>query len=127
MIGERYWASGISLEWSPLNGQKADISFFDAGFFQDESTEGKLYTRYYINDPVQATKILIEDATKLGIQFRPAMGDKICLYVNGDGESEDYPLPSNWKQILTDVAMATGCISVYDQLIQLQEESNNGN
>lgn len=118
MIGKRYWSTGINLKYSSYSNQWcAILKFFDNGFCQDESTEGKLYTRYYVNNPVQAIKTLIEDASKLGIDFNCCDDEKIILMWN---KAERTNKPKNWKNILEDIAEKSGTKSAYKELEELE-------
>lgn len=119
MIGNRYWSTGINLKYTPYSNQWcATLKFFDSGFCQDESTEGKLYTRYYIDDPVQAIKTLIEDAVKLGIEFNLSDGKIILMW----SKAERTNRPKDWKSILEDIAKKTGTKSAYQELEVIKNE-----
>lgn len=121
MIGNRYWSTGINLKYTSYSNQwSATLKFFDSGFCQDESTEGKLYTRYYVDDPIQAIKTLIEDAGKLGIDFKHGKDGKIILMW---GKAERTNKPKNWKCILEDIAKRSGTKSAYEGLEDLENVS----
>lgn len=114
MIGERYWSTGIVLRYGYAGGGRygwaAYLDFLDAGFCQDESTQGRLRTRYYV--PLElAIDMLHKDATQLAIVFRAIIGDAPMLYYEDDGDSADYPPPDNWRAILREQAERIGWIT----------------
>ena len=112
MIGNRYWSTGIVLKYDGRGSWSATAEFFDSGFCDDESTEGRLHTRYYV--PLEtAIDVVIADAAKLGIEFNKNTDGKSILMVRGDGEYEDCPLPENWKEVLEQQAVRIGWASAY--------------
>lgn len=134
MILERstsYWSVGIILTWHPggardhdgtkTDGWTGEVEYYDDGWTGDDNpdagklcTEGTLRTRYVIADGTSQTAIraivdtLIADASRLGIEFRTGDGDLPRLYVPGDGEWEDRPLPDGWRQLLAAEAARIG-------------------
>lgn len=117
MVGDKYWSTGISLKWDGHGLWAAECKFLDSGFCQDESTEGVLRTRYFV-DLEMAIDTLKQDVERLGIEWHDAI-----LYGHKDGESEEYPLPVNWKEIIKNQADRIGFGFPY----LLEEVSNNGN
>lgn len=114
MIDNQYWSTGIILRYgyagSGKNGWVAYCDFLDGGFCQDESTQGKLTTRYYV--PLElAIDTLHEDATKLGIVFRAITDKAPMLYYENDGDSKEYPPPDNWRAILREQAERIGWVT----------------
>lgn len=132
MILERsthYWAVGITLTWHPasvrdhdgnrVDGWSGEVDYYDDGFADDDpdttklSTQGTLRTRYIVADGKQQSAItaivdtLITDAGRLGIKFR-ADGGLPWLYVPGDGEWEDKPVPDGWREMLAAEAERIG-------------------
>lgn len=132
MILERsttYWTTGITLAYHPdgardrggnhLPGWSGELDYFDDGWAGDDDadagkicTEGTLRTRYVIKDGVQQSALraivdtLIADAGRLGVRFRPAMPPR--LFVRGDGEWGDVPLPDGWRELLAAEAARIG-------------------
>jgi hypothetical protein len=113
MIGERYWATGITVSWDGSRWN-ADVDFYDDGFVDFGATQGHLGTRYgkegwaglaAVVDVVKA------DAERLGIEFRHITGEPPALWVPGDGE--DGGLPDGWQRQLADQAERLGWRSVY--------------
>jgi hypothetical protein len=92
MIGDGYWATGITVCWNEHLGWVASVDFYDDGFCEQGSTEGTLKTRYWSNDASEASlarqvDLVKADAERLGITFgRHADSVPCCLYYRGDGE-----------------------------------------
>lgn len=107
MIGEAYWSTGVTLKWFKDDRWTAEVKFFDSGFCEDKSTEGHLITRYYINIQT-AIDTIIADAEKIGIEFKKNEDGQAMLFGKHDGLSEDWPMPSNWRQILIEQAERIG-------------------
>lgn len=90
MIGERYWANGITM--SCLDGQwAAHLDFYDCGFSeqstqQQMSTEGTLRSRYRHAEPTAVAANLVSDAVSLGIAFHAPLGGTPMVYLD----------PRNW-------------------------------
>jgi hypothetical protein len=107
VIGDGYWTTGITLK--PFDGKwAATAGFFDSGFCQDESTEGKLHTRYYCKDVEQAIDTLIADLQRLGIRLGAVPGQAPSLYMQGDGEDADVDYPGGWREMLVEQAKRLG-------------------
>ena len=106
MIGNGYWATGITVAWSRWpNGWIASVEFFDDGFTEQGSTQGKLSTRYWSHDPGEETlarqiDLVKADAERLGIRFVATGADKPSLYYQGDGEDPEWPAPEGWRELL---------------------------
>jgi len=110
MIGNNYWTTGIMLEYYPdPPNWSAYLEFLDDGFCSQESTEGKLGTRYCVDNPFKAVVLLINDAEKLGIEFKFK-----SLYAKGDGEDPKVNLPEDWRDIWATIAHYAGLESHYD-------------
>ncbi len=108
MIGDGYWSSGIMLTYHPsTRGWHAAATYYDDGFGRSDadtgqiSTVGALESRYYIPDGrerdgltavIDAVKA---DAEQLGIHWRDP-----ALFVRGDGEDPQQPLPADWRTLL---------------------------
>lgn len=110
MIGPRYWCTGIVVHYDPsatayaqgverATPWRLEAQFFDDGWCADNSTEGTLRTRYCCADLAAALDTLIADLRRLGIELRSASGPP-ALYVQGDGEDEEVPLPANWREVI---------------------------
>ena len=111
MIGDFYWATGVTMRYRTGRGWAASIEFLDNGWSPDggTSTEGDFRTRYYLDNPVEAAVALVTDAKRLGIKFT-------CP----DGTPRVYLHRGNWlrpisekgnadvEQALDDVAKALG-------------------
>lgn len=133
MILERstqYWSVGITLAYHPEgarddNGNKTpgwsgEVDYYDDGWAGDDDTdtgklctEGILRTRYVIVDGAQQSAVraiidtLIADSGRLGIRFGSAdMPPR--LFVRGDGEWDDTPLPDGWRELLSGEAERVG-------------------
>lgn len=108
MIGDTYWTTGIKLKYDgrPDNGGKwsANLDFYDDGFCDDESTEGTLHTRYYVEIET-AIDTLIADAKRLGIEIKKGIGDKPFLMLYQDGERY---VPDSWRKVLQEQAERIG-------------------
>lgn len=109
MIGNRYWSTGIIVR-SMGDKWAATVEYFDDGFASDDanarriSTEGRLHTRYMVEDGnhVDALTVVIDtvkaDAERLGIEFKSATG--LHVYYEGDGENPEWPPPDGWRQMV---------------------------
>jgi len=103
MIGH-YWSTGITVRWEkhPYTGEIKVcpyLEFYDDGWCDDASTQGKLTIRYWVPALTAALATLMADAQRLGIIFN--YKDTVpWLYVEGDGKSPDVYLPANWKKEL---------------------------
>ena len=124
MIGNGYWATGITVLWqysgSGDYGWSARVEYLDGGFCNDDadkgqvSTEGILHTRYAVRDgkTADALTVVIDtikaDAERLGVRW-PAPGQsKPHVYYKGDGEDEDYPPPDGWRELVDAQAARLG-------------------
>jgi len=117
MIGDKYWATGISLKYgyagSGRNGWVATINFLDSGFCEDKATEGRLHTRYFV-DLETAIDTVLADADHLGIEVR-GIRETPNLYVQGDGEDQSIELPSNWRELLQEQSDRLGWRCLYKE------------
>ena len=86
----------------------ASLSFFDDGWCQPEATQGALRTRYFDQLDVVADT-LIADAGRLGIVWKMRQ-----LYVPGDGNDPDCPLPDGWRAMLKALAERIGFDYIYE-------------
>lgn len=110
MVGDHYWTTSIVLKWNECDGWAAAVEFFDDGFCNYLSTEGKLHTRYF-GFLEQSIDVVLADAKRLGIEFKNNIAGKPFLLYDGDGENKDYPPPPNWKVILREQAQRIGFTS----------------
>ncbi len=134
MIRERsttYWSVGITLKYHPdgaraldgkrIPGWSGEVEYYDDGWAGDDDadtgkvcTQGTLHTRYIVADGQEQTALsaiidtLIADAGRLGIEFRISGEDTARLYVPGDGEWPDRPLPDGWRELLATEAERIG-------------------
>ncbi|MBU2249781.1 MAG: hypothetical protein KKD77_23745 [Gammaproteobacteria bacterium] len=107
MIGNTYWSTGISVRSDGHGKWAAFLRFQDDGFAEDGATEGWLTTRYF--EPLaQAIDTIKADAEKLGIQFRGTIGEIPFLWGEQDGESKEWPMPVNWRELLQEQARRLG-------------------
>lgn len=107
MIGSEYWSTGIKVSYLAYKNEwSATAEFFDDGFCQDESTQGRINSRYFANIETVLDNVKC-DAEKLGIIWK----DK-NIYVEGDGEG-DVELPSDWREIIQRQAERIGFKSSY--------------
>lgn len=125
-----YWTTGIILAWHPeREAWSGKLNYLDDGWAGDDnpdtgdiSTEGTLRTRYALTNGQHQTALtavidaLVADATRLGIQLG-APWTAPWLYVEGDGEHTDVPLPADWRELLATEARRIGWSS-YDVRVQ---------
>jgi hypothetical protein len=104
MIGNGYWATGITLKWSLGIGWSAAVEFYDDGLAEQDSTEGVLRTRYFENgENALARQIdcIEADAERLGITFGGPGDLAPTLYYHGDGQDPQWLPPevggSRWR------------------------------
>ncbi|WP_177241224.1 hypothetical protein [Nonomuraea wenchangensis] len=98
------------------------MDFYDEGHGDDDpgrgriSTEGTLRTRYFVggSGQVDALTVAIDtvkaDAEKLGIVWRDP-----TVYYEGGGESQGYPPPEGWENLVNRHAARLGWRSCYRQ------------
>lgn len=125
MIGTSYWVTGVMLVPFGDGCWGARIDFYDDGFCDQGSTEGAmgapnpwdgdwkataqmppvghLRTRYVSTDYVKAVYTLLEDGVRLGFT---RCWDELSVYVPGDGEDPEVPLPGNWQAVQAEVQAA---------------------
>lgn len=121
MIGDGYWSSGIMLSYHPSShGWHAAAKYYDDGFAHSDadtgqiSTVGVLESRYYIPDGRERdglTAVLDAvkaDAEQLGIHWRDP-----ALFVPGDDEDPQQPLPDGWRGLLDEHARRLGWDNPY--------------
>jgi len=116
VIGPGYWYTGAMCEFTPDGKVGAYLDFYDDGFAQDGSTEGRLRVRHLVDRHalVPALRLLIEDAARLGL--RPTSGDfSPTLYVHGDGEDASVFLPHDWRAILRSACTEIGWRYLYGE------------
>jgi hypothetical protein len=114
MIGNAFYSMGISLDPDGHGKWWAFLHFQDAGFCQDNTTEGTLTTRY-AQDITSAIDVIIADAQRLGIEWR-CTHSKPFLYVKDDGDSSEAKalLPNDWRDLLQEQATRVGFITYGD-------------
>lgn len=112
MIGPAYWTTGVTLK-PHGRGWVVTLEFLDDGFAQQGSTEGTLRYRYVTKDLDEAIDTLIEDATRLGIQFGVGtLGPTV--YIDGDGEPPEGDRP-DLREVANEQARRIGWQQIYDQ------------
>lgn len=127
MIGDGYWATGITVRYGYSGEDKygwgAEVDFYDSGFCNDDtdkravSTEGTLRTRYYVREGdtpdadalATAIDVLKADTERLGITWTPSA----TVYYQGDGVSEDWPPPPGWREMVNAQAARLGWRPLY--------------
>lgn len=104
MVGKGYWSIGVHLK--PFNDRWiARVEFCDDGFCENGSTEGALRIRYPATreELIAEVRTLIEDAKRLGIEFRNPI--KPSVYMENDGrENGALAFPNDWKEVVAEVA-----------------------
>jgi hypothetical protein len=131
MIGNGYWATGIIVRYGYSGEDKygwgAEVNFYDDGFCDDDtdngvvSTQGTLHTRYLVREgdgpdadalaaAIDAVKAAAE---RLGIQWRADLGFGPNVYYQSDGQSEDYPPPDGWRELIDAQAQRIGWPILY--------------
>lgn len=126
MIGDGYWATGITVKYgysgSSLYGWSAKVDFYDSGFCDDDtdsgavSTEGTLHTRYFVREGdgpdadglAAAVDAVKRDAERLGIDFSRSEAVPPTVYYLLNGEDKDYPPPDGWRELVNTQARRLG-------------------
>ena len=114
----KYWANGITVTYLQPYGErpgawKADLDFFSGSGFQRVSTEGEIRTNF-VQDAAshfslpQCIDALLGCARDLGIRVFDPAGRHVSLYYAGDGESEQFPPPDGWRDLLREQAQRLG-------------------
>lgn len=82
MTGTNYWATGIAVECIDGDYWRAYLDFYDGGFRDGDSTEGRLKARYntLTADLKRVVGVLKADAEKIGIEFK-AVKEHPHLYI----------------------------------------------
>jgi hypothetical protein len=126
MIGNGYWATGITVDYSYSGqgkyGWRAVVEFCDDGFADDShagrvSTEGKLTTRYAIVDSdggdglTAAVDAVKADAERLGIAFIQSAGAGPRIYCAAEGDDSDYP--DGWRELVDAQSARLGWEGLY--------------
>lgn len=99
MVGKEYWSVGITLKPLRDSGSwlwSASCDFFDDGHCRDDSTQGKIHSRYFGQIEIVIDNVK-RDVEKLGIIWNSPM-----LYIEGD----DYP--HDWREIIKHQAERIG-------------------
>ena len=94
MSKNHYFTGGISLKWHGGNQWSAEVEFSDIGFHA-RSIAGHFST--CITDLDTAVDAAIDGLKELGIRLLDS-GSPLSAYQ--DGESETWPMPENWRQII---------------------------
>lgn len=92
MIGDKFIATGVSVKPNRDGKYWANLIFQDAGFCQDNTTEGTLTTRY-AQELGSALDVIIADARRLGVVF----WDQPAVYMYQDGEDKTIAYPADWR------------------------------
>lgn len=126
MIGNGYWATGITVDYSYSGqgayGWRAVVEYCDDGFAGDNhagrvSTEGRLTTRYAIVDSdggdglTAAIDAVKADAERLGITFIQTEKLPPRVYCTGEGDDSGYP--ENWRELVDAQAARLGWKGLY--------------
>lgn len=111
MIGEAHWYTGMTLIPRGEGKWALRLEFLDSGFCDLKSTEGVLRLRYLVErkDLVQAARVLLEDAEKLGLRGRDP-----TVYIQGDGAWPSLDYPSDWRELARDLAHRLGWRKIYE-------------
>jgi hypothetical protein len=112
MIGDKYWATGISLKHIGDDHWTAEACFYDDGFCNIQATEGKLQSRYRFNteDVQVCVATLKSDVERLGITFKAVRG-RPNLYVEIKKDEEK---PESWREVIEATASAIDFILLVD-------------
>ena len=131
MIGETYWATGISIRYGYSGegryGWAAEVAFYDNGFCDDDtdtgtiSTQGTLATRYFVREGdgvdadglAAAVDTVKADAERLGIRFRDDEALSPAVYYEEDGTGGQYPPPAGWRDLVNAQAVRLGWKPIY--------------
>jgi hypothetical protein len=111
MIGQGYWATGITVDYVEDLGWGVSADFYDGGFADDNpaegrvSTEGVLRSRYRVGDLTAAVKVLEADVERLGIPFRNSGGGP-ALYAEFPEDKSGWP--RDWVEQVEAAAAAVG-------------------
>lgn len=112
MIGT-LWTTGITVKYgyggSDKHGWTADINWYDDGFCSENTVEGIIKTRYFVEDISRAIDLVLEVLKKFSIPFtKERGGDEPFLFYKGDGEDENWPPPKGWEKLLKKEAEKRG-------------------
>jgi len=93
------WTTCVVLRWKPRTetdgGWWAKLAWSWGEFCNPEMVQGIIQTRYPTGLK-RAVDQVMEMAARFGVVTAP--GIKMGLYVEGDGISPDYPLPTGWRR-----------------------------
>lgn len=115
MIGQRYWATGITIHEDSGKRWSASLKFFDDGFCNQSSTEGELQLRYVVDDIFKGVDTLVEDARRLGIQFgTPTLSPMVYCDQDGEFETGDRP---DLRTKANEVGAHLGWVTPYREVV----------
>lgn len=107
MIGKKLYSTGIILTYGYSGNDKygwnAKVEFGDLGHCNTKSTRGEISNKYFCPTIEESIEQILEDMNFMNISFIDESEKtelKRTLYYVNDGETEEYPPPSNWKEIL---------------------------
>lgn len=106
--GTGYWSIGIIVRHQ-FGKWAATVEYKDDGFADDSaddmviSTEGKIHTRYFVEDGkyvdglTAAIDAVKADAERLGIRWITTAIGGPHVHMEGDGNDPDWPAPDGWR------------------------------
>jgi hypothetical protein len=125
LIGDRYWATGITVHADPehMDRWTAEVVYVDDGLPGGDdntdkgviSTEGRLYTRYAVRpgDTADALTAAIDvikaDAERIGVTWAK---DATVCYI-GAGRWDVFPPPARWRETVNAQAVRLGWRPAY--------------
>lgn len=118
MIGDKYWSTGIIVQWrrdKKKENWTAHVKYFDSGCCKNGSTEGILRMRYWESDLDKVVDTIKADAEKLGIEFVRKEGLSPYVCMEGDGEIKGKEYPEGWRKIIDDQARRIGWDPIYEK------------
>jgi hypothetical protein len=117
MYKDKLYSVGIIVWYGYGGGTKygwwAKVEYEDFGHCDRGSVAGSIATKY-ADDIRYSINTIKADAEKLTIEFVETFpGPGPCLFYLQDGDSNDYPPPDGWRDLLEDEARRIGFHSIY--------------
>lgn len=97
MIGDRYWSTGIVVDFIADDSVSVRLDFCDDGFCDVDATEGTLSVRYQVADLSRAVTVLHADAVRFGVTFSRFQNRVLSPTVYVD-ENRICEYPAGWAE-----------------------------
>lgn len=108
-------STGIKLKFDPGHGWVATVEFSTWEHASPACIEGSIGTRYFERELSTVIDRAMEAAHAIGVSFQSRPELQPTIYVEGDGEDSEVPLPSNWRELVARQCERLGWKTCYDE------------